>query len=278
MRAFSSICVSLLLLTYYAKADETDSETAPTPQGLGVHQPIATSNGIEIVSLRTVRRVSADGGKDTSGIELGLWLTRSVEKDSGSYALQLLSLEPIEDNLGTQLLTESRRNAIPSLAHMVNTSQRKTIGDRSGPSLSIVLDAPERQATSIKLLKGTAKISTLEFAKLKFEDLTAIEGKRLEDEKLESFPIVPAVKFEDEQTTLSLRVPMEHALIADWGLGQKGQLLYPRSKTAVRVDESVLLTKSYKGDRTKESFLGIMLADPIETTTYDFEFTDVPLP
>jgi hypothetical protein len=274
MRALQMICI--LLLTQYTFASDAGSEA--TPRSIAEHHPIVVSDGVEIVSIRTARRASADGGKDTSGIELGMWLTRNAEKDSGSYAVQLLSLEPIEDDLGTQLLTENRRQAMPFLIHAVNTSQRKKFEDKSGPSLSIVLDAPARQATKIKLLKGKAQISTLEFAKLKFEDLRAVDGNRLEDPKLESFSIVPSVRFEDEQTTLSLRVPVEHTLIADWGLGQKGQLLYPRSKTAVRVDDSVLLTKSYKGDRTKESFLGIMLAEPIDTTTYDFEFTDVPLP
>jgi hypothetical protein len=277
MRALWMISLSILL-AQYAVADDASSEAQTTPPAQAEHHPIATSNGVEIISMRTVRRVSADGGKDTSGIELGFWLSRSSENDNGNYSVQLLSLDPIEDDLGNLLLTADRRKAIPCLAHAVNTSQRKTIGGNSGPTLNVVLDAPARQSSIIKLLKGKVQVSALDFAKLKFEDLPAIEGKVLDDAKLKSFSIVPSVKFEDEQTTVSLRVPVDHALIADWGLGQKGSLLYPRSKTAVRVDDSVLLTKSYKGDRTKESFLGIMLAEPIETNTYDFEFTNVPLP
>jgi hypothetical protein len=240
---------------------------------------LAENGGVQISSIEVVKRAGEARAKerDPAGTQLNLWLTRKTEGASGFYVVSFAQLDPIEDDTGRILSSQARLEAMRFLKNDFKTTRHKSIDDRSGPTVSMVLDPPAKGATKIRLLKGKAVVLTC--ARLKFDDLTAVtRGKPLEHAELKDFSIKPSVKFADGQTTVALEVPLDHARIAEWGLGERSSLLNPTTESISKESDCAILTKVYQGDHTKGSFLGIMVARPDETLTYDFEFKDIELP
>jgi hypothetical protein len=103
-------------------------------------------------------------------------------------------------------------------------------------------------------------------------------GKALDHAKLKDFPICPKVEVEDGDTKVTLGVAEKSARIYDWWLEEDGNRLSMRSEGATLVDGKYVYGKTYRGDHIKAYSLRILLAEPVETKVFDFDFKDVELP
>jgi hypothetical protein len=267
------IAVLCFALCFAARGD--DSRQPSTDQPV-----FAESGGVEIVSINVVRKQIADrtNAGELSNMAIDLWLAQPADekKSHRIYAVKMLKLDPIEDDTGKELSPPARRDAMAFLKDELKTSRDKTRRGKWGPIVSVPLDVPAKGAMRIKSLKGTAVVSISE--RLKFDDLSQVKGKRLEHEKLTDLPVQPSIKVEGGQTTVTLRVPVEHSRIEAWGVGKKDRLLRPTFESSSEVEGGAALIKTYQGDLTQSTFLGIVLADPSKTKSYDFEFKNVELP
>jgi hypothetical protein len=166
------------------------------------------------------------------------------------------------------------------LGEPIAASATQSSGGRSGPTVTLNLDAPARNATTIKSIKGTAEISRVSRTQLKFDDLKAMNGKALLDPKLKNFEILSTVKTNRiDDTELTLKVPAEHAKLAYWGLREgKAECELISEGSIPNKDGSVLLTKTYTGNRLKTAFLGMVILEPTDPKRLEFHFKDVTLP
>ena len=150
---------------------------------------------------------------------------------------------------------------------------------KTGPIIHLVVDVPAREATAIKSIQGKAVVSRFNPATIDFKDLAAINKKSLDDPKLKDFKIEPEIKVEDGDTTLTLRVPADHQRLLWWGLVSKARKPLPIfSEGKNGSNEKPVLDKTYRGDQTTKSYLGIVIAEPVEPRTVEFHFENVVLP
>lgn len=271
------LMVSIILTWAMAagvQGEERDPKSDRTPA-------IARSGDVEISSIEITRKKAADAAKeaDLTNMQLELWLTRKWTQDAQrSYLVKLLELGPIEDSTGRNLLTKQRLQEINYLDGMVNPLATRGARAMVGPIVKLTVDAPAREATRIKSIKGKAIVSRMKLTKLEFDNLNAIEGKALEHPKLKGFELRASVDVEDDNTTLTLTVPRDVDRLVDWGLSRKFLPLRAYSQGKSKENGEHVLTKMYAGDHTNKGYLYLSIAELTETRTLEFEFKDVELP
>ena len=263
----------LVLSGQFVRGQEPDVEPDTLP-------PIATSGDIEIDEIQITRRQSSDQARsaDLTNMSLGLWFASKEELPERAL-LQILELDPIHDNTGKLLTTDGRLNALQFLKKDFLCDERCSKRGKHGPVIHLRLDAPAREATSIKAIKGKAVLSRAELLTIDFKDLAEINGKTLEHPKLKEFPIEPKIELVDNHTEVSLCVPKNYRRLYHWGLFNKSRRELPSvSQGFDPQDTVVILDKTYRGDHTKGSILRIVLAETRESREMDFQFADIPLP
>ncbi|MBX3451216.1 MAG: hypothetical protein KF777_16740 [Planctomycetaceae bacterium] len=237
---------------------------------------IANSGNVEIEAIRISRERVARQAKhaDLTNMTVSLWLAWKGEPPE-RILLQIVELDPIRDNTGKLLTTKQRLDSLPFLKKNFRGNEFKSQGDKNGPVVNLLLDAPAREATTIRSIKGKAVVSEVTAARIDFKDLAAIKKKVLEDPKLKDFKIEADIEIFDGDTELKLQVPPAHERLMWWGLVTNSRRTVPITAESQNGD---MLTKTYSGDQTKDTFLGIVIAEPTKSHEMEFQFTDIKLP
>lgn len=242
---------------------------------------IAVSDGAEIYEIRC-NRVSASQGvpeADITNMEIQIWFPLEVKEkmiDTGTaYLLKFAEFDTVEDNTG-KLLTPPRRTEAIRKEYLDGEIQSShMVGNvrGNGPVARFVLDIPARGATSLRSVKGRVEVSRVKKERIVFEDVSTIQGKPIDDARLRGLSVEPFVEFKEQRTTLTLRVPLQHARLLDWGI--RAPLTYQGGSAVV--PDKIDLQKRYLGDQSKNS-LTLLIATPVETKTFSFNFEHVALP
>lgn len=256
----------LVLCSTTAKAADPD-KTVP---------PIAVSGDFEVDSISVTKRIATDAVVDADllTMQLQLWLAEPVKPQGRTqYLIKITNFQPIEDNTGKLLSTPKRTKYYKFLQGEAEANQFKSARGKAGPVISMTLEVPERQATTIKSIKGTVQLSTTKAHRLLFDDLKSLQGKPLIDPQLADFPITPTIKVDQFGTELSLKVLPQHDRLKFWGLIKDGR---PLDEKAEGKSEDVI-SKTYDGDQTNAK-LGIVIEELTTTKEIPFKFKDVRLP
>lgn len=242
--------------------------------------PIAESGGAEIESIKIVRqKVSgAAASADLTNMEVRIWLANDDFAADERFVLQVTELAAIEDSAGNALLREHRRKRMNYLDGEVPVRETLSRDGRSGPVVTLLLDAPERSASTIKSIKGKAIVSRSKIARLEFKDIAAMNHKLLEHETLSNFPIRATVEQSDNKTILKLEVSPQHERLIAWGLVKRNRMLSPHSESESLENEVTILEASYDGDVVGDCSLGLKVAEPVDGELFEFEFNDLELP
>lgn len=241
---------------------------------------IATSGNVEIDSIKIVREVASDAAvnADLTNMQISLWFAGNPAAMNSRYLVRFVELESIQDDAGSELLPDRRRELMKFLKEPARIGESKQARGKAGPVVHINLDAPVRNALHLKSIKGTAIVSQPSFDRLQFEDLASMNDKALEHESLAEFPVRATVRLEDGDTVVVLKVPEQHEMLITWGLVKNGRMLEPNSEGVGTEDGTSTLECTYGGDVIKDCTLGLMIAKPDQSISYRFEFKDVPLP
>lgn len=242
--------------------------------------PIATSGSLEIESIRVERQQVTDSvfEVDLNGTQIAIWLAGEADDFPEWVQVKIGGLGPVEDDMGKSLLPEKRKQSNRILREPVSSGRMKSARGKSGPVVSLRLDAPAREAKTIRSLKGKAIISQTRVEQILLKDAASLSGKPIADARFKDFPITPVLKVENGDTILKLTLPAEHARLQYFGLikmNREATLLEQEESTE---EKTVTITKIYLGDQTKGTSLGITLAQPSEETVYEFDFKDIALP
>lgn len=154
---------------------------------------MASGKSFEVERLELTRRLATGAVKsvDLNSLRLNLWF--ALPYGEAFHHDQLLvhihELAPIEDDKGNSLLSPSvmrwnRALKEPSQPPMLQTSRGK-----DGPVVGIGLDAPARDATDLRQIKGKVTISGLKIERVEVRDLSTLKGVPIEDKFLDDFPI-----------------------------------------------------------------------------------------
>lgn len=247
--------------------------------------PIAVSGDVQLAEVDVNRKAVAFAAPEVilSDMRLVFWFPMTMEPvEEASYAIHLLSLDPIEDSKGTQLLTEKRRSEIRELSGFKSGGPMFSTGGRRGPLYHFLLNVPAREATSLLRVKGTAEISQTQTDIIGFDNFSNQLGKPLKHPKLGDFSITPIfLKIEDGQVACRLRLPKEHSLLDDWTLMRDRQPLRENSIETNGKDVpkgTIDETRRFVGDATDNLSLYIRFAVKSEPKKFEFDFRDIPLP
>jgi hypothetical protein len=257
-----------------------DSLARQQPEGRGRTGPIAISGGAELETIRIVRWKAsyAAGEADLTNMEIALWLPGKWKPKSTYYLVRILELKPIEDETGKVLTTNERLRSIPYLRAEVAVNGSRSFQGKEGPVIEFRLEAPARQATKIKSIKGKAEVSTATITPLRFDDVSAMRGQALPHPKLRDLPIRPRIEVEDGMTRITLGMPDRYARVHNWWLEKCGERLPLSIEGPIVIDGKFIRGKEYQGERTKDYSLKILLAEPVQTKVFEFEFKDLELP
>lgn len=138
-----TVVMTLLLLPACAPRDQTP------PQEQALKPDIAASKGVEITLIRITRERSSGDEADVTKMELNLWLPTGGRLAPTSQLVQVVELEPIEDNTGRLLSNKERLQCLPFMSEEIVSQHVRNADGKTGPQLDFVLEAPARQATSI---------------------------------------------------------------------------------------------------------------------------------
>lgn len=245
------------------------------------------SDGVELQEMQIQRQAVSNGLSDSS-MELKLWFTSNWPKDVRSPLIHLQSLEAVEDDTGRVLSTKERRGDIFYLRGEVYGATWMQSGQQSGPEIRLQFDAPARNATRIKLIKGTAVVSATKTVALTFKDLAAIDGKILEHpdmKDLQRLKLRFSLKQEDGMLTAAIASPLNYA--SPWKIGRlTDDWKILEGKTPLRFfglgtspeGDGVTVEQTFERRDAKGLSLRIFVREPVQTRTFKFEFRDVPLP
>lgn len=244
--------------------------------------PIAKSGDAEIQQIAITRERVAYASKDAdlTFMKLALWLPLKGNDVGDGYLVRLNELQPIEDGSGKQLLSKIRLVDNAELFAEVRAHETQGRGGLTGPLLPLMLDAPSRGATRLKLVKGRATVHRIVEEKVSFEKFGSLVGKPLDHPKLKDFKTTPTLATERSSREVGLNLPARHGRLREWSLLKGGRKLQPYTHSW-RPDETGVagaVTQSYIGEDVKDCTLELLLAVPVETRTFSFEFKDVELP
>lgn len=252
---------------------------AQPPNALSERLPtIAVSGDVEVDAIRIAReRVSGQARQaDLTNMRVALWLTSKDGEAAEQSLVRITELAPVYDNTDKLLSTEQRLAILPYLNTDVQGDEFQSQGDKSGHVIQLTFDAPAREATRIKSLKGTAVVTTVRPARLEFKDVKTLHKKVLVAPELKDLDIEVLIEVTDRNTEVELRIPRNRSRLMAWGLFRNNaqKALPPWSDG--KSDEGV--SKSYRGDQTSGTTLRIVVAEPVLSRSFPFEFRDLELP
>lgn len=247
------------------------------------------SGGAEVAEIKIIRWSALHAVKtaDLTNMHLKLWFPASWKKNRDHHLVRIRSLDPIEDDTGKLLSTGARRNGIEYLRGEVRGDEWMAAGGKGGPFASLFLDAPSRRADKIKSIKGKAEVSLAKAIRLTFDDLASIQGKELEHpdfKGLRAMKLKFSIKEDDGRVTAKMAAPLNFA--SPWNLGRLRAWAVVEGKKDVRLSsegvspqkEGVTEQKKFTRRGLKGLSLRLVVLDPVESVTFDFDFQNVPLP
>jgi len=260
------------------------------------HEPgriTPASGGVELEEINIVRRTAlgAVAGADLTNMELKLYFpavwTRQERVENANYLIHFESLTNIEDDTGKLLSTEGRLKEIQYLRGDVQGDELKGGGRAGGPIARLLLEAPARKAEKIKAIKGKAQISLAKTVNLTFKDLAAINGKLLEHTDLKGLQHLKlrfSIQEKDGNVIATVTAPAKYT--SPWNLGRlhhwdlfKGEQEIELSSEAVLPDnQGIAVEKRYARPSFKGLSLRLVVLDPVESKTFNFDFRNVDLP
>jgi hypothetical protein len=286
--AFVNLTVCGFLILYH-----------PLPAGQPAQNPetiriAPASDGVEIERIKNVRCTALGAVKeaDLTNMQIELWFsaTWKTREHSCRSLVRLHSLSSIEDNTGKLLSTPERLKQIEYLRDEVRMDQWGGRGDKEGPSIRLLLDAPARSADKIKALKGKAEASLVKEVVLNFHDLSAINGKILDHpdmKKLKDLKLDFSIEEKNGRVTVRVKAPFNYA--SPWNRGRllswevrdgwswwRELVLSSEGKSPEQ--EGVTVEKTYEARSYKGWSLQLIILEPVETKTFDFDFRGVDLP
>ena len=278
-RGLSMRHLSLLVIVYlFASNGVRGQEPMQTQDRVPV---IATSGQVEIAAIRITRETVSGAAKEANltNMQIELWFTRPPRSVvlvliSSSFSIWLpLKYAPDRFSPRTSDWPPS------PFCRARWRPDRRTRFEAKGPVVAITLDAPARNASKIKSLKGKASLSRSAYAPMQFTNSRQWMERLPDHPKLKGFPIRAWVKVANGSTEVTLNVPKQHARLTAWGLVEDNQLLSISSESESRDNKgTVTVKKTCRGDHLKTAFLGLVIAEPSETQTLNFDFKDVELP
>jgi hypothetical protein len=203
--------------------------------------------------------------------------------------VHMKALEPIEDDSGKLLLTESRMKSIECLQGDVRMNSGTFYGGKGGPNLSLKLEAPSHKADKLKAIKGKAEVTFAKPVAVTFSDLAAINGKELthpDVKGLRDMKLTFAIEEKNGKVSAKIAAPFTYASpwnrgnLDDWQLvdGRKEIPLFSEGKSGDRKSDGVTVERTYGGKSYKGWSLRLVILDPIERKTFSFDFKNVELP
>jgi hypothetical protein len=267
------------------------------PGGARAAEPmriVPASGGAEVEEISITRASSllAVKGAQLSSMSLGLWFPAEwKDKELTHQLIRIKSLDPIEDDTGKLLLSEARRAQFSCLHYEVQATESKRTDGKAGPVVNLWhLDAPARRAEAIKSIKGKAEVTLAKAVRLTFDDLDAINGKELDH------PDFPALR------DMKLKFAIKKGRFSGWTAEMSAPSRFDSPWNFGRLaswdvlDRGVKATYNHEGGRepehkggvteVRESYGGsvkglslrLVVLEPVETKTFDFDFRNVPLP
>jgi hypothetical protein len=288
------MCGSLILYLAYGSlvllSPFPTDKTTQAQEGIRI---APASGGVELQQINIVRNTVLGASKDTdlTNMELKFWFAgrwKSEEKLS-RYLIHLHALDPIEDDTGKLLLGDSRKQQIECLRGEVRGDDLMAFGGNEGPVVKLKLEAPARRADKIKAIKGKAEILRAKEVDITFRDLAAINGKELDHPKIKGLKSQKlSFSFEEKDGNLSARMtapfnfasPWNFGRLEDWALvdGRKGIHLLSESTARGKVPNGVTVERTYDRRSSKGLSLRLIIVDPVESKTFNFDFRNVELP
>jgi hypothetical protein len=249
------------------------------------------SDGVELEEIRIVRQAALGAVKeaDLTNMVLKLWFpaTWKREEDLFHHLIHLKSLSAIEDDTGKLLLTEKRVRQINYLHGEVRGDEWRGSDRKGGPVARMLLEAPARRAEKIKAITGKAQISLAKAVRLTFNDLAAINGKELDhpDMKgLQALKLRFSIEEKDGRVSAKVTAPVNYA--PPWRRGRLQQWDVVDGKMEIGLfsegvspdKEGVTVEKTYRRRSFKGLSLRLIVLDPVESKTFNFDFRNVELP
>ena len=247
------------------------------------------SGGAEVEEIKIIRWSALGAVKraDLTNMRLKLWFPATWKRVCDHHLVHILSLDPIKDDTGKLLSTEARRKQIEYLCGEVRGYKWKEAGGKEGPFASLLLDAPARGAEKLKSIKGRAEVSLAKAIRLTFDDLAAIHGKELDHptfKGLRAMKLKFSIKEKDGSMTAEMTAPLIFS--SPWNLGRLHDWAVVHGKKEVRWSsmgvsgnkEGVTEHKTFARRGLKGLSLRLVVLDPVEKMTFDFDFQNVPLP
>ena len=217
-----AVFAATVFLLLHGLAPAYGQVAVPTPE---TTPPIAVSGGAEINEIHIERgKASYSAPKaDLTNMQVELWLPLVWKTNAKKYLVKFESLSRIEDVTGKLLSPKDRLEAIGYMRGEVIANKTILRGGKEGPAVSFVLEAPARQATTLKSVRGKAVVSRARIVRLRFDDLAALTGKPLSDARLGGMKVVPEVKLENGDTKVTLWVPRQHGRLFAWWIVVAGR-------------------------------------------------------
>jgi hypothetical protein len=267
--------ISIICLHALSAASVVCGQPAPADRT----PAIAISGGTEISEIRITRWKASYSAKkaDLTNMRIDFWFADPKWGGADHHLVSVKQIEPIKDSTGKLLSTKKRLEANQAVNGEILTSQNQVFLGKRGPMFELTLDAPAREATTIKAIKGKADVARTELEALDF-DLDKVLGKPLSHPSLKNFKIEPSIQVNDGDTEVTLRVPESHAKLYRWFVAHKTVLRSTSEGGTPSPAGTVGLTTTYRGKLPKGCILRLIIAKPVESKTFEFHFKDIDLP
>jgi hypothetical protein len=263
---------ALSVLSVFALATTNGQEP---PTSAPVKTPAVCFSRMQIT--RTVA-LYEDPSLTPTCFEFELFVNPGKGRSISQYAIQIVSLDPVEDNTGKQLLTADRRRANRSLHERVVATQMRTIGDVLGPTLALRLDIPDAKATTIRRLRGRLELCAVMVAEIEFKNIVELAGKKLEHADLAGLEVSVEIP-KDDPTKINLKYNGNRARVREWTIAEGEKYLRPIVQSASGPNDPQT-TQSFTFEKPIPKNASLWLAVPKsgEPETAEFDFQDIPLP
>jgi hypothetical protein len=256
------------------------------PGGARAEEPlriVPASGGVEVEEIEIVRHSSptAEGTLvPGANMSLTLWFPADWKnKHLSHHLIRIKSLDPIEDDTGNLLLTEEGRKDIDYLRDEQRARYSKQADGKAGPVVTTYLDGPARRAETIKAIKGKAEVSLAKEVSLTFKDLDALNGKELDHP---DFPALRDMKLKFWLTpgffawTAQISAPDRFDWPGNFGRLDSWEVLDGGVPVTCSRREETL--REFTCGTVKRLSLRLVVLEPVESKTFDFDFRNVPLP
>lgn len=239
--------------------------------------PIAVSGRVEISEIRIERVKASDASPnaDLTFMQIALWV--NVGHADGAL-VRLTKLNDVADDKGKTLSTRKRRSGMDFLNREVRASEFKTSRGRSGPVITMVLDAPTRSASQLQKLSGQFEILVSGQERVELKDLPSLVGKPLKNKLLNDIQIVPRIEKDDFGTNVTLAVTGKRSRLVDWTVVNNGESLRASAEFKEPLKNGLKVGRSFRERISKKSSLWIWVATAGKKHVVDFSFSDLKLP